>query len=171
MGLKYLKKLRPILNRAGKKHGITVEEGEFIIGKFFESFRDALTDPRVPKVMLPLFGTFQPKIKYIYRSLRASIRFHKSGGTTREYLNARIRRIWPVRNRLIEEANKGTTWNSWRKESVKEKFIQLVKDEREEKKKSKEVVYGANNNVEKSKRIFGQVSKGIRPENSEGGQS
>jgi hypothetical protein len=161
MDLKYLKKLRPILNKVGKKHGIPIEEGEFIIGKFFESFNNAITDPRVPKVKLPLIGTFYPKVRYIYRSLRASYRFYHLGGASSEYMKARIKRIWPVRNRLLEEANGKITWNEWRKKDCKERFTILESEEQKAKIRSREEIYGRRNNAEKSKRLFGEIQRGL----------
>ena len=161
MTLKYLKKLRPILNKVGKKHGITIEEGEFIVDCFFRSFKKAITDPRVPRVMLPMFGTFQPKINYIYRSLRASFRFYRKGGLTTEYIVARVKRIWPVRNRLIEEQQSKETWKLWKSDDMLDRFEKLQLDEQEAKEESKRRIYGDNNNPEESARILREIHAGL----------
>lgn len=170
MDLKYLKKLRPILNKVGKRHNIPVVEGEFIFDLFFKSFRDALTDPRVPKVKLPLFGTFYPKISYIYRSLRASIRFYKLGGVTREYINSRIERIWPIRNRLLKESQGEITWNRWRKKDMEKRIKQLEINEHEERERSKKQVYGGRDNPKKPPEVFGEIQRGLHKRNRRKGK-
>ncbi len=146
MILRYLNKLQPILNRVGKKHGIPVSEGKFIMGTFFKSLSNALSDPRLPKVMLPLFGVFVPRIKSINRSLKGSISAYKRGKITREYLNARIKRLWLIRNRVIKERNRENTWKLWNSKKFREYFDRLVNNEREEKTKSTATLYGSSNN-------------------------
>ena len=132
MSLKYLKKLEPILNKVGKKHNIPLEEAKYIFDRFFRSFRDAMKDPRIPKVKLPLFGFFTPKVKKINKSLKASIAYYKKSDIiSREYINARIQRVWGIKQRLIKELNKEITWKDWRSKEVKEKYKKLVKNETE----------------------------------------
>lgn len=169
MTLKYLRKLRPILNKVGKKHGITVEEGELIIDEFFKSFKNAINDPRIPKVKFPCFGTFKPKRSFIYRSLKASIYFHRLGGSTREYINARVKRLWPVRNRLIEEERGGYTYLKWKKKAFKEHIQKLSDLEKEAKERSRKAVYGGDSNPKNSKDFIEQVSRRLREEGRTGG--
>lgn len=142
MDLKYLKKLQPILNRVGKRHNIPINEGEFILGWLFKSFRNALTDPRMPKVMLPNIGTFKVTVTNLYRSLRRSIQWHRHGATTRKYINNRIAYLWAVRNRLLKEANGEITWKEHKKPEVREKFKRLLENEQNKEERGKGKCYG-----------------------------
>lgn len=155
MILKYLKKLRPILNKVGQKHMIPISEGEFILNSFFESFRDAITDPRIPRVKFPNIGNFHPRLPRIYDSLKRSIRYYRKGGLTREYINARIRRIWPVRNRLFSESKGEITWKEWKSKDMYEKMKNLVDNEQEERKKSTEKIFRSSDNPPKSRDFLG----------------
>lgn len=72
-------------------------------------------------------------------------------------MQARIRRIWPIRNRLLKEQNGEITWNEWRHKDVKEKFKNLIIDEQEEKRRGREVVYGASDKFKKSQDFFREI--------------
>jgi hypothetical protein len=125
-----------------------------------------MTDPRVPRVRLPLIGTFNPKVSRIYNSLKGSIRFYKWGFTNYDYIVSRIERIWPVRNRLIKEKMGKLTWNEWNKEEKREELLNLYKNEQEKKRESKEEVYGSSNRREKSHSLFREVSRRLQKKDS-----
>ena len=111
--LKYLKNLQPILNKVGKKHGITIQEGEFIISELFISLHKFMNDLRIPTIVLPLIGKLRPSPKRINITIRAYINQYKKGNVTREYVNAAIQYYWPIKQRLIKEKNKQNTWIEW----------------------------------------------------------
>lgn len=143
--LLYLKKLRPILNRVGKKHNITIEEGEFIIHSYFKSIRDKLFDARMPTVHIPCFGVVRPRLGLIYKSIKQSIAWHKKGATTRDYIDAKIKYLWAVRKRLLDEKFGIETWSKYKSKEVKQEFEKLKENEQIQKKRSaKELFPGTN---------------------------
>lgn len=161
MNLKYLRKLYPILNKVGKETNIRVDEGNFIIDTFFRSLRDSLNDPRMPKVIIPLLGVFRPSKKKIYISIKRSLMWFKRGGSTREYITAKIRRLWKIRSRIDKEFRGDETWKEWSKKNKKKELEDLYEAEKKEKEKSREVVYGPDSNKREPTKILSDVQRGL----------
>lgn len=135
--------MRPIINKIGKKHNISIGEGELILGSLFDSIYVAITDPRMPsKIQIPLFGYFKLSNRKINQSLRATIRFYKRGGLSYDYVKSRISRLWPIKNRLAKEKQNHYTYKEWKKKSVYDEMVMLVKNVKEKREKSKEVIFG-----------------------------
>ena len=160
--LKYLKNLQPILNKVGKKTGIPIPEGEYIISSVFESINKYLNDPRVPTVMIPLFGKFMPKKSRINVTIKALLRTRKKELINREYLKSKITRLWAIKQRLIKEENGIETWRDWHLLKVKKQFEKLEEDELQKKRESKEEIFGGLDYAKKQKKVFGAVSKRLR---------
>lgn len=127
---KLLKVLDPIIVKNCRKHNITYEEGRLMVAAVLDSIEEYLKDPRLPNVKLPMFGEFKPSIGKIHMSLKASFRNYKRKGiSTREYLVARVKRIWPIKQRILKEKEGIETWPTWKDPKVKEYFQKMVEEE------------------------------------------
>lgn len=115
----FLKKLEPILNRVGKKHNITIEEGKFIIHHFFKSMKESFEDDRLPKIRIP-FGVFSPtKGKIVKIAKRIDYWYNKIGGV-KKYYELRLKYLFEVYVRLSEEESNKRTWLDWYNKKRKE---------------------------------------------------
>lgn len=119
--VRFLNLFPGVLESLCKKYGISVEEGEEILDQYFYSLRKALEDWRMPKIVIPLFGTFRPKIWKINHYIRRAIRNYKKGYIQRGEAVRRIKKVWHIRRRLQKEKGfklttpkEEHTWYKWR---------------------------------------------------------
>ena len=110
----YLQRYRPMLKEISEEHEISEREVEHIVDHFFQTFRESIMDPRMPKIQITKFGTFRPTIGAINRHLRLSFYNFHHGRISRERMVERIKRVWPIKQRLLKEKNGEATWKEWR---------------------------------------------------------
>lgn len=109
----YEKQTEPQIQAAADSIGITKEQGMKILDHFFLTFREFLSDERMPTIFFPGFGLFRPTIGSIRRALRISFRLFKENKMPREIAVYRVRKFWPIRKRLIYEKNSENTTRDW----------------------------------------------------------
>lgn len=86
-----------------------------ILTGYFDNLSKHIKDPGMPKILIPLFGSFKPRVKKINYYIRRYIRDYREGKVKRETVFNIIKRLWPVRNRIINENQGKETWKEWRK--------------------------------------------------------
>lgn len=116
--LNYLKRLDKEIKTIAEENGLKEDEVYEIVDEFFKTKKKFITDPRMPRIQITNWGTFKPSIGKIYWQIKTAIYYYKTGAISREKLNDKIRKLWPVRNRLIKEKNKQSTWNSWKNKKL-----------------------------------------------------
>lgn len=119
--ISYLRRIEPELKKIAKDHGLEKENLEEMIDDFFLIFKSYLEDPRMPKVQLTNFGTFKPSLGKINHDIRRTMKRFRAGLTSREVLCEKIERLWPIRNRLINEWNGVHTWSDWKNKKLESK--------------------------------------------------
>ena len=110
----FLIKHRDTIKELCEKHEIEQEVLEDIIDNFFADFKKFITDPRMPKIQITNFGTFKVSVGKINWFLKVSFFHFKIGNIDRENIIKRIKRVWPVKQRLIKEDNGKETWKEWK---------------------------------------------------------
>ena len=111
----YLKQTEKELEMYGKIVGITLEQAQRIIQIFFLTLREFLSDERMPTIMLPGFGKIRPTLGAISKTFRLSLRYYKEKKIPKQILDWRLKRLWPVRLRLIYEKSGKNTYKHWSK--------------------------------------------------------
>lgn len=99
----YLNQTKDQLKEAADKFGLTQEDSGKIVDDFFLCIREMLNDERMPTFYIPYLGKFSPTIGSIRRSLRITFKLYRSGAIPREIAVYRIKKFWPIRQRLIKE--------------------------------------------------------------------
>lgn len=132
----YLLRYEDIIDKLSKKYQVPVEEVKDVIDYFFVTFKENITDPRMPTIKISNLGTFRPTIgrfKWHIRSIRSNYRRKR---ISREAAHSRLAYIWPVYRRLILEKCGHSTWKEWRDmykhkkdESKKESKKQIIEGE------------------------------------------
>jgi len=97
-----------------EEHNIPKEELEELVDCFFAQMKEYITDPRMPKIRITNFGTFRPQIGKIELIIKRWIRYSKFSGK-KEGLAQKLRPLWKVRRRLVEEKHGVATWKKWKK--------------------------------------------------------
>lgn len=108
--------------------GISVDEGNAIIDEFFSVLRDFLNDERMPTFYVPYLGKFGPTIGSIRRSLRITFKLYRSGAIPRHIAVYRIKKFWPIRNRLIKEKMRSPQHNLWKDIPMEWQKISIKKE-------------------------------------------
>lgn len=119
--LRFLYKHPDMVKDFSEKYGISQKEVESIIGHYFFSLKDVMTDWRMPKVVIPNVCTFKPKLGKINWWIQRQFYNYRLGHISREKISDRISKIWPIRQRLIKEdmytkdsGPEEGTWREWR---------------------------------------------------------
>jgi len=120
----FLKKLEPELKQIAKEHKLTDLELEEIIDYFFITLKAMIEDERLPKIQITNFGTFRPTIGKLNFDLNKSFFYMHRGSYDRDKLIAKVKKLWPVRQRLAKEGRGEETWKLW---SKKKKSIDYIK--------------------------------------------
>lgn len=118
--LSYLKRLNKEIKTVSEETGLTEDHINDIVDDFFKTKKKFITDPRMPKIQITNWGTFKPALGKINWQIRTAVYYFKKGNINRNKLNAKIRKLWPVRNRLIIEKNGGETWKQWRSKKIED---------------------------------------------------
>lgn len=112
--ISYLRRIEPELKKIAKDNDLEKEELEQLIDEFFVVLKGFLEDPRMPKIQLTNFGTFKPSLRKINQDLRRGMARYRAGLLSKEFLVEKIHRLWPIRNRLINEKRGVHTWKEWK---------------------------------------------------------
>lgn len=126
----YLYYTEPELLEAAKAAGITKEEAKFFIDIYFQAIVDLLNDDRMPKFSIPFIGVFRPTMGNIRRELMRSYRYIKEGKIPRFLHAFRIKKYWPIRNRIIKERDEDVHywWATVPKDWVKKVYPEEYKE-------------------------------------------
>jgi hypothetical protein len=99
----YLKQTEPELIAAAEAAGLTIEQGKDILEKFFSYIKLFLSDERMPTIYVPYIGKLHATLGSIRRSFGVSFKLLRSGNLPEKVIKYRIKKYWPIRNRLIKE--------------------------------------------------------------------
>lgn len=110
----YLKQTENELKIAAEKAGLSIEEAQELLDDFFKIIRDFLNDERMPSFYVPYLGKFMPTLGSIRRSLRLTFRMLKDGRIIKDIAIYRIKKFWPIRQRLIKERLNIPQYKHWR---------------------------------------------------------
>ena len=114
----YLRRIEPELKQIAKDHNLEKEQLEELVDEFFIILKSYLEDPRMPRVKLTNFGTFKPSLGKINHDIRRSMLRYRAGLLKKELLIEKIKKLWPIRNRLINEWNGVHTWEEWKNKKL-----------------------------------------------------
>lgn len=110
----YLKQTENELKIAADKAGISIEEGQELLDDFFKIIRDFLNDERMPSFHIPYVGRFNATLGSIRRSLRLTFRMFRDGRIIKDIAIYRVKKFWPIRQRLIKEKLGIPQYKHWR---------------------------------------------------------
>lgn len=116
--------------RIMEEYDLSEEHVDFIVNHAVNWIPDTIENPTMPEIQIKGFGTFRPNLKVIKSALSQSLR-HKKIGANEQLFEDKVRKLWPIRNRLINEANGEYTQTNWAKhfkESEGEVFIVYKED-------------------------------------------
>jgi len=113
------------------KFDLSEEHFEFVCDSSFDFISECISNPTMPILKISGFGTLKPTIGKINLGLKSAFRWNKLGNKTTEELRNVVRRLWPVRNRLINEYYgefTATNWHQYFKASAGGSVIQFIKN-------------------------------------------
>jgi hypothetical protein len=103
-----------------KEYDLSEEHLHLIVEDHFNYVGECMSNPTMPKISLPGFGKFIPSKGQINQSLRLTMRWYRiKGEGYKSRVVGVIKKLWPVRNRLINENNEEYTAKNWRKHFLK----------------------------------------------------
>lgn len=111
--------------------GLDEDQFNHVIDSSVDMIAEKMSNPTMPGVVIPRFGKIYPNKSYINSSIWMSILHWKKGRKTRESLVELIKRLWPIRNRLINEKDGEYTaknWNQYYKASEGEEYVKFVEN-------------------------------------------
>lgn len=100
-------------NKKLEEHNISEEHLHFAINHTFDFIEMAIMNPTMPVIVMENLGTFKPTLSMINASIRYRMRWYRSGNKSREEIVDDLKRLWPIRNRLINEALGEFTSRNW----------------------------------------------------------
>lgn len=109
--------------------GLSEEHLEFVCDSSFEFINKCISNPTMPTIKISGFGTLKPTVGKINLGVKSAFRWMKSGNKTKDELRDVIRKLWPIRNRLINEYYgefTATNWHQYFKASAGERFVQFI---------------------------------------------
>lgn len=121
-----MKRFRPIIQKLSDDTDVPVKDIEEMIDVFFETMKRYITDPRMPSIKITNFGTFKPKLGKINWHIKRTITFIRSG-VVKDWHRPKIKHLWQIRRRLMDEKKGVLTWKSWRN-----KKLDIFKEQKEE---------------------------------------
>jgi hypothetical protein len=110
----YLNQTKDQVKEAAELAGISEEEAGKLIDEFFLVLRDFLNDERMPTFYVPYLGKFSPTLGSIRRSLGVTFKLYRSGAIPRDIAVYRVKKFWPIRQRLIKEKLKQPQHDNWK---------------------------------------------------------
>lgn len=123
----YLDRLEPLIFQAADKAGIDRDEAKELIDEYFLHLQRMLTDARLPKVIIPGFGSLSVPMTAIRYLLTRKIKQFKKGTYSRFETSRGINRLWkPYKRKIAFKKNKTSTqeWHKVDPEVFKESILQ-----------------------------------------------
>lgn len=110
-----------------KEYGIDDEHFDLIVEENFAFIAQCIDNPTMPVVSLPKFGTFTPTVGKLSMSVHTTLRWlREKGDSYRKTAQERIKKVWPIRNRLINEKNGEYTSANWAKHFKRSEGRKLI---------------------------------------------
>lgn len=98
-----------------KKHpNLSKADLENLVQIVFKFIHEKMSNPTYPIIRIKGFGAFQPSLKKLNFSMRMSIYMYRKGKAYRETVVNKIKRLWPIRKRIIAENNGAYTYRNWK---------------------------------------------------------
>ena len=95
-------------------HGVTEEHLLLVLDSQFDYIAWCVDNPTMPQITIPGFGTLKPSKGLIKRSLRMVVKWRKiKGESYRERAVEMFSKLWPIKNRLLNEKNEEYTAKNW----------------------------------------------------------
>lgn len=110
----YLNQTKDQVKSAAETVGLSEEQAGELIDEFFLIIKEFLNDERMPTFYVPYLGKFSPTLGSIRRSLGITFKLYRSGAIPRDIAVYRIKKFWPIRQRLIKEKLGMVQHDHWR---------------------------------------------------------
>lgn len=123
----YILKYEDDIKELSQKHNLDFEESIYMIDYFFKTFKDFITEEKMPKIQITNLGTFKPTIGKLNYQIRMTLFYYRIGSISREKTVKRISKLWAIKQRLIKESMGIATWDCWRKHDSLEEIIKNCK--------------------------------------------
>lgn len=111
--------------------GLSEEKLELLLDSVFDFVKISMENPTMPVIKLGDFANLKPSVGKLTGAVKRAIWNWRNGNKSREGVVALIKKVWPIRNRLINEYNGEFTaknWHQYFKASVGKDFIVFVKN-------------------------------------------
>jgi len=136
----YIQRHSELVDDLAKEYGVTRDEAIEVIDHFFRTLKEMLQDIRMPRVHIRKWGTFGPTVKYLERSINATLYHMEKGNGNAETMFLKMNYLLEIRNRLLKEKAGEETWTEWKNKEMpdyRDKFkersnIKHVKARKEE---------------------------------------
>lgn len=128
---RYLHRFRDIIETVAKRQNIDSKDLEEMIDHFFRTMKSFIVDPRMPSIKITNFGTFKPTIGKLNKHIRLSLTSIRESRKV-EHCKAKIKHLWQVRRRLVDERNGGITWKEWRNKKLNIEYSKTGKNAKEQ---------------------------------------
>ncbi len=109
----YSKTVLLIIRKLAVKHRIPERDALYLLDHFFMQLKQYITDPRMPRILIPSFGAFRPSLKRLKSHLRLLGINYRKGKVSKESFKKGIRKGWPVKQRMIKELNREGDSTDW----------------------------------------------------------
>jgi len=110
-----LRRLSDIIKKVAKEHDMEEEEVEQILDHFFRTLKMFMMDSRIPKIQITNFGTFRTSIALLRWHMRMAFWYREKGWWNTERVRNKIKKLYPIKNRLVEEKMGKYTYKKWQK--------------------------------------------------------
>lgn len=93
---------------------LTPEDIEYAVQTAFKFIYVKISNPTYPIIRLKTLGVFYPSLKKVNFSMRNSIKTYRRGVGRLTTVIATIKKLWPIRQRLQQEAKGAYTYRDWK---------------------------------------------------------
>lgn len=116
----YLQRFDKQIKEIAESKGLSNSEVRDLIDRFFRSFKNKITDPRMPTIKITNLGTFRPTISRLDYQIKRYIAMIRSGRVNKseQLYKDKINHLWKIKQRLIKEASGEETWKEWRNKQL-----------------------------------------------------
>lgn len=114
----YLKKLKPVLKELSEKYDLTEDEVDEILDHFFMTLKKYMGHSTMPTIKITNFGTFRPTVSRINWQIGIAFTMMRKGMRNRLHVENMIRRLWPIKQRLIQEKRGVYTYKEWKNKEI-----------------------------------------------------
>lgn len=126
----YLKRYSDIIEKVAEKNEVDSEKAGGVIIQFFDFLKDSMGSWKMPKIRVPYFGVFAPtrgKIEAVIRRCVSKAREVRDEDPEKaEKYRRRIRYLWMIRRRLLDEKAGKETYREWLSKEKPEHADQVI---------------------------------------------